>query len=65
MASQPSKNVIESEDDVSDIIGTLNDVLGRLDVMGISLAGAQLSTVLDTLSFYISGVNENARATQS
>ncbi|MDB5701089.1 MAG: hypothetical protein JWL66_1288 [Sphingomonadales bacterium] len=65
MASQPNKNVSECEDDVIDIVNTLNDVLGRLDRMGITLAGAQLSSVLDTLSFYITGVNENARATQS
>jgi hypothetical protein len=63
MASQPDTTVIEGEEDVSGIIDTLNDVLGRLDRMGMTLAGAQLSTVLDSLGFYITGANENARAT--
>lgn len=59
MASQSNTIDIEGAEAVFAIVATLTEVLARLDQMGLTLAGAQLSTVLDSLAGYVIGANEN------
>jgi hypothetical protein len=65
MASQSNTIEIDGAEALSGIVETLNEVLGLLDQLGMTVAGAQLSTVLDTLASYVIGANENDLAIQS
>lgn len=59
MASQSIKLDIDSVDDLPRIVDDLNNALDRLDRLGLTVAGAQLATVLDTLEPFVSGATGN------
>lgn len=65
MASQSNTIDTDGAETLSGIVETLNAVLASLDQLGMTIAGAQLSTVLDSLASYVIGANENDLAIPS
>jgi hypothetical protein len=62
VASQPVSVVRDSEDYMGRIVSDLNNVLDRLDALGLTEAGAKLASVLDWLNAHVSDEPENDQA---